>query len=908
MSRLPTPAEAGRWWPDAPADASLRARLAGADAALADAFWSGARASALVHARAWVIEQAVLAAWQPVGAVAPALALVATGGFGRGELHPRSDVDLLVLVPDVPAGEVAAAIEAFFARLWDQGLSVGHAVRTPAECRAAALGDISIATNLMEARLIAGDAEPFEAMRAATAAPAVWPVDKYVDAKLAEQAARHARYHDTAYNLEPNVKEGPGGLRDLQVVLWLAQRESGARTFEDLRDLGVLAPSEYDALIGARETLWRVRFGLHLVARRAEERLLFEHQRELASRFGYVDEHAQNRAVEQFMQGFYRAAMTVDRLDERLVQRIAERLLPPNERLPLVLDDTFCIVAWHLDLRRPEKLEQEPATALRAFRYLLERPNLKGLRSTLLAKLDEALPAIENRLRDDADAHAEFLAILRHPGPVDDVLKQMSRYGVLGRYLPAFGQVAGRMQYDLFHVYTVDQHTLTVIEFMRKFARTEPVAGFSLAQQTHQRLRKPELLLLAGLFHDIAKGRGGDHSELGEAEARAFCAKLGLSATDADLVAWLVRQHLVMSVTAQKSDISDPAVVHRFATLVAERERLDYLYVLTVADINGTSPKLWNTWKDRLLADLYQATRYALRRGLEHPVHASERVAETKAAARALLVDLGLGAAAVDALWADFPDDCFLRFSAEQVAWQTQAILGGPAGGATAGPGPAPIDANAGATSAAPAPPLVAVRSAPARGTTDVFVYSPDRDGLFATITAVLDRLQLGVVDARVMNTRSGMALDTFQVLEADGRPIAAPERLAMLRTKLEAELARDPLTLTPARRAVSRRQREFHVPTRIEFNVDAASGRTQLALVCSDRPGLLAHVAQAFRECRVRVHDARIATFGERVEDFFQLSDENDRPLTPEHEDRLSAAVLRQIDGATASLSAASS
>ena len=881
MSRLPAPADAERWWPAARAGAldaprAVREAVERADAELTAALQAGEPIERVVAVRAWVIEQAVLQLWRRVVGDPPGTALVAVGGFGRGELHPRSDVDLLVLVDARTPAPLLAAIERFFAALWDEGLAVGHAVRTAAECEEAARGDLTVMTNLLENRLLVGAHDLHRDLQAAIAPARVWPADAFAAGKRAEQQARHARYHDTAYNLEPNLKDGPGGLRDLQTVVWVARRQLGLPTLEALRDAGLLGAEEYAALSEARRTLWRIRYALHLLARRGEERLVFEHQRELARWFGLQDEHAQNLAVEQFMQGYYRAAMTVGRLNERLLQRLDElREAPAGSVAPEPVDEEFAVVGAFLDLREPDLFQRRPAAALRAFRVLLDRPDLNGLRSTLLARLDAALPGLAEALRADPEASAAFLSIIRHPGPVAEILQRMSHYGVLGAFLPAFGKVAGRMQYDLFHVYTVDQHTLFVIRNIRQYADPAAATSLPLACEVYARLRRPELLLLAGLFHDIAKGRGGDHSELGEADAREFCARIGLSGADADLVGWLVRQHLVMSVTAQKQDITDPRVVHRFAGLVADIERLDHLYLLTVADIRATSPKLWNSWKDRLLAELYRAAHYALARGLEHPVNASQRIAEARVAALVALGPAKLDVSRIEALWAEFPPDSFLRYSPDQIAWQTRAIL------------------------AAGTMPVVAVRRSPERGTTELFVYSADKDGLFATITAVIDRMQLSVLEARIVTSAAGHTLDTFQLLEEDGTPVADAARENQLVARLRDELSHEVLALKPARRAPSRRQKQFHVPLRTEFDF-APSGRTQLALVCSDRPGLLAHVAAALRECALRVHDARIATFGERVEDFFELTGQDDRALNATQLDALREALRRHIDHAS--------
>lgn len=847
MNRLPRPPDAERWWPAAAGtgiDPTTKACIESADRALVAAFAAGEPIDRLVRLRAWVIEQVALTAWDAEFPREASAALFAVGGFGRGELHPRSDVDLLIIVPSGRSDALARAVERFLGRLWDAGLQVGHAVRTVAECGEAGRGDITIATNLFEARWIAGSPDAAHDLAAELAAPDFWPVDRYVAAKVAEQSARHARFNDTAHNLEPNIKEGPGGLRDLATVLWIGGRRFGRATLEALRDGGLISESEYAQLVAARDVLWRVRFALHSGSRRAEERLLFEHQRRLADLFGHLDPDGGNAGVERFMQEVFRAAMTIDRLNERILRRFAE-LEARAETRPV--DEDFVRCGDCLGLAPGRDPALRPELLIRAFRWPLEDPSIRGFGSGLLTAIDEALPKLGDRLIREPAVREAFVALLDHPGPVDEALARMARYGVLGRLLPAFGAVSGHMQYDLFHVYTVDQHTLFVIRNLRAFAKPEAAQQFPLAHALYLRLRRPALLILAGLFHDIAKGRGGDHSELGAVEALAFASDLGLAPSEGQLIAWLVRNHLLMSLTAQKQDIGDPVVVRRFAEACGDDERLDHLYCLTVADIRATSPKLWNSWRDRLLMELHQAARDALARGLAHPAGASERVRDAKAAALALV---GEGRERVEVLWQEFPDDSFLRYTPEQIAWQTRSIL----------------------RHDDPAAPLVVVRDARERGSTEVFVYTTDRPGVFATITAVFDRLDLSVLEARVVTSRRAHTLDTFQVLGTDGSPVADPARRSQIALRLRDELSRETLGVRPARRVASRRQRQFHVPTRIEFE-PAENGRTRLALVCADRPGLLAHVAAALRESGVQVHDARIATFGERAEDYFELT-----------------------------------
>jgi [protein-PII] uridylyltransferase len=837
---------------------------------LAAAFDRNEDVDALLARRTAAVDEAVRGAWQRQFGDAAGLALIATGGYGRGELFPRSDVDLLIVADEAMQEAQRAPIEAFFAGLWDLGIAPGHAVRSIAQCIQAAREDVTVATALIEARPLAGEADAFPRLHAAVRTPDLWPPAEFYAAKRAEWNARHARYHDTAYNLEPNLKEGPGGLRDLHTLSWMAQRLYGVSRLGELLTLGALGADEYDILDTRRRVLSRLRFGLHLVAERREERLLFDYQKQLAARMGFRDEHRDNLAVEQLMQDYFRSAALVLRIGERLLQRFAEGLAPQG--VPEPIDADFVRIDGFLGLRDPELLFRRPVAILSLFRVWQQHPELKGLHSTTARALGEALSRIDDRFRAEASIKATFLALLRDPNAIP-TLERMARLGVLGRYLPAFGKVSGRMQYDLFHVYTVDQHTLTVLRNIDSFSDARSSERFALGHELWPQLRKPELLLLAGLFHDIAKGRGGDHSELGAIDARRFCLDHGLSAADTDLVAWLVRHHLAMSVTAQRQDIGDPEVVKRFATLVGELERLDYLYLLTVADIAGTSPKLWNAWKDRLMADLYTATRFALRRGLEHPVHADERIDEARIAARLRLHDLGLDDERIDAVWSEFPDESFLRYRAEQIAWQTAGI----------------------AHTREDDLPLVLARPHARPGALEIFVYSHDRDGLFATVAAQLDRLGLGIVEARVVNSRRGITLDTFQVLDA-GVDFIDPDRRAAsvsgsVRDALRSGADRRPL----ARRAVPRQLKHFRIPASFEFA--PADGRTQMTLVCSDRPGLLAQVATVLREHRLRVHDARIATFGERVEDFFLLTDEQDAPLDAAQCDTLRAALLAALE-----------
>ncbi|MGB0134393.1 [protein-PII] uridylyltransferase [Dokdonella sp.] len=850
-----------------PARLALRQYLVDYDRDLAGAFRDHADAEEIVAARTAAVERVLVYAWHSwLGETAEA-ALIAVGGFGRRELFPGSDVDLLILTAASPEPRVVRAIETFCACLWDLGIKPGMAVRDLECCETLARQDISVYTNLIESRYLAGSPDLAAKLPLFGHAAPLWSAASFLDAKQTEQAARHLRFGDTAYNLEPHLKEGPGGLRDLQMITWLGHETAGSISLPDMVDAGLLDATETEALASARSTLFRIRYALHLLANRAEDRLLFDYQREVAHMLGYRDEHADNLGVEQCMQDYYRAARRIAGTNEELLARCNEMLaVSPANAKPL--GRGFLRIDGRLDVDSSHRLHDEPQALIELYALLASEAGVRGLRAHALRQVRLAL----SNPRLDFDQPEVFVSLrnlFERGAEAVEALAAMARHGVLARLIPGFAKVTGRMQYDLFHVYTVDEHTMRVLRFIARFAGDEGARDFPLAHTLYKRIPQPALLLLAGLFHDIAKGRGGDHSVLGEEDARAFCVRLGLSPAAINRVAWLVRWHLLMSVTAQRQDITDPAVVHRFAEQVDDWERLDYLYLLTVADINGTSPKLWNTWRDRLLSDLYSATRYVLREESGELPKAEERVAETRSKAEALLEPKGIEAATVARIWVDFPEESFLRYRPEQIAWQTESI----------------------AAHDDPGQPLVRLNPLGVRGTTEVFVYSPDRDGLFATITAVLDRAHLNVVEARVISAHSDMVLDTFFVLDQAGKPLLDESRVASLEAALRQALSMAELSEQPVRRALPRTLRHFHIVPRIVFSIVAE--RTRLGLVCTDRPGLLASVAQTFRLLGVRVHDARIATFGERVEDFFRISDENDQLLDEASQASLRAALL---------------
>ena len=846
---------------------ALRQLLGDLDRAIAVAFRDGADASELARRRGDSVTRIVSHVWTACLGDVNDAALFAIGGFGRGLLFPYSDIDLLALVEQPDASRLRA-LEQCFATLWDVGMKVGHAVREPAQCRTLAAAEASVFTSLLDARRLAGDPSLDLRLRAIVDAPEMWPPRAYLLARLAERDARHARYDDTAYNLEPNLKDGPGGLRTLDSLRWLGRRLAHANDFPDMVTEGLLDPAECDTLLQSEATLRRYRFALHLEAGRPEERLLFDYQRAIAARLGFEDEHEKNLGVEQFMQGYYRAASQVERLGIQIAERFEEMLEPPSAAQ--AVGEDFIRYGARMAVRDPDLFVHRPAALVDIFIARLDERGVIGFTADTMRRIHQATAALDGRLADDPQVLASFLRLLRRGAPAVGALWRMNRHGLLAAILPAFGKVFGRMQYDLFHVYTVDEHTLRVLRNVARFADPATQAEFPLGCEVWSTLPKPEVLLLAALFHDIAKGRGGDHSVLGEEDARAFGDKVGLPEEDIERIAWLVRWHLLMSTTAQRQDITDPDVVHRFADAVGGRERLGQLYLLTIADIIGTSPRLWNAWKDRLLADLYTATRYALRRDAKPSSGAAARAQICREQALAMLVAEGKDAQAVARIWDSFPMVSFLRHRPEQIAWQTTAILQGEG-----------------------KLPLIAVNPLSVRGSTELFVYAPDRDGLFANVTAMLDRLHFSVMEARVLSSPNGRAMDTFLLLEAETQKPATPERADELHQRLQRALAQS-APIMPPRRSMSRHLKHFQMVPRIDFK--QSDGRTQMALVCSDRPGLLAAVTQVMMACEVRVHDARIATFGERVEDFFQLTDRRNAPLSETQQQRLWQALTERI------------
>ena len=837
----------------------------------------------LVIDRARLVDIALRAAWVcHAGRFAEDLALVAVGGYGRGELHPSSDIDIMVLLPKSDSADWQPDIEKFLTFLWDIGLEVGHSVRSIDDCQRESLADISVATTLFEARLLAGPESLFAGMRRALAPDRLWSSQDFFEAKCKEQTERHHRYFDTAYNLEPNVKSSPGGLRDIQTIGWVAKRHFGTDTLDELVAHGFLTREELRKLKAGQSFLWKVRFGLHVLTGRREDRLLFDYQIKLAKLFGYEDASF-TLAVEQLMQKYYRTVMDVSLLNEMLLQLFREAIIQggplASNNPPQAINPRFQIRNDYLEVTHPEVFARFPSALLELFVLLQQHPHVRGVRAETIRLIGTHVGLIDEEFRQNPRHHRLFIEILKAPVGVTHELRRMNLYGVLGRYIPAFGRVVGRMQYDLFHAYTVDAHTLFVLSNLRRLAMPKFNDEFPALSQIMQSLPRQELAYLAALFHDIAKGRGGDHSELGAVDAEAFCLEQGLGRYEARLVAWLVRNHLILSITSQKKDISDPDIIQDFAQRVGDQAHLDYLYVLTVADVRGTNPKLWNAWKARLFEEFYERTKRALRRGLETPLDQDELIRETQASARAKMP--GIPEPEITQVWARWTEAYFLRYTPEEIAWHTGLLAARAA------------DDDA---------PLVAIRQQTDRGGTAVLTYTPHRLHSFARTTAVLDQMGLNVVDARLITSANGFSLETYVVLEDNGTVIADSGRIREIERGLWRNLQQpeeSPLAVT---RRAPRQVRMFTTPTQVNFSMDSRNNRTIMELIAADRPGLLSEVGKVFKAEQLAINGAKIMTVGERAEDVFYITGADGCPLPEEACSRVEEALVRALDRRDAS------
>ena len=864
-----------------PADVlpTLKSAVDGINQGLRTLYRGGTPVEEIVLGRAALVDRVLTTLFEHFFApVQQRIALIAVGGYGRGELHPASDIDLMLLLQDEEDSLTQDVIEKFIMLLWDARLEIGHSVRTLAECLDEAANDISVATNLLEARLLAGDGDLFEQMEIQTGPDRMWDAQSFFQAKLKEQVLRNGKYNDTAYNLEPNIKEGHGGLRDIQMIGWVAKRHFGASSLYDLVDHNFLREEELKTLLDGQHLLWRIRCSLHYLTGRREDRLLFDYQHQLAIEFGFEDDTdspKSNRAIEQFMQQYYRTVMELERLNEMLLQLFREAILYRDKPGEIeVINESFQIKHGYIEVRHPDVFKNKPSTLLELFLVNEQHPEIQGVRAETIRLIRENRHLIDEKFRRSDEARRLFIHIIRQSRGVTHELRRMNRYGILAAYIPAFARIVGRMQYDLFHAYTVDQHTLFVLRNMRRLTVPEHCHEFPLASGISHHLKKPDLLYLAGLFHDIAKGRDGDHSELGAVEALKFCLDHGLNREDAEFVGWLVRHHLVMSITAQRKDISDPEVIAEFTSTVNTLEKLDYLYLLTMCDIRATNPKHWSSWKHKLLIELYNKAAQALQQGFGYQANRQDDIDHNRTYAFRSLSKEGFGTLEIGELWNNFTDEYFLRHKPDEIVWHTRLII---------------QHANKDT-------PVVKVRTDKRSGSMELLVFSKSLSHLFARIVSVLGQLNLSVADAFIMRGHSGCLLETYKITFSDDMiehiDHYANEVVPQILDKLaDKELRELSAMQTP------RAQKHFKVETDIGFTTVEDSGITRMYIETADRPGLLYIIARAFIENSISIHSAKISTAGETAIDSFDITQANTYlPLSDDMQQQLKRALLEQL------------
>ena len=835
----------------------LKETIQSGQTAIQQAFENGADTLETVNTRAAFIDQILNHSFDLYFAdCEQKIALVAVGGYGRAELHPASDIDIMLLLEEKETTQTKEKLEQYLTLLWDIKLEIGHSVRTLEECIEEATNDITVITNLMEARLLTGNQELFSQMMDSTGPEKIWPSKDFFEAKLEEQSLRHRKFGGTAYNLEPNIKENPGGLRDLQMIGWVAKRHFGTRILRELAGHNFLSQSEYEALRECQIYLWKIRIHLHYLTNKHEDRLLFDIQRELASAFGYEDGE-NNLAIEQFMQRYYRTVLELERLNELLLQLFRQEILySGNEEDAVKINRRFHVINGYIAARDENVFEDHPSSLLEIFLIMELQPEIRGVHAQTIRLIRENTHLIDEKFRASKTAHQLFIDIITQPRGVTHELRRMNRYGILAAYIPAFDKIVGRMQYDLFHAYTVDQHTLFVVRNMRRLSVADFAHEHPLASGIFHHLDKPELLYLGGLFHDIAKGRGGNHADIGAVDAYDFCLAHGISAEDSELVSWMVKKHLLMSMVAQRKDISDPEVIYNFTKEMESLEQLDYLYLLTMCDIRATNPKQWTTWKDNLLAELYHKTAAALKAGLDSPQQRSIVAEETRTSATRLLTNQGIVTEVLEDLWSQFSNDYFIYHSPDEIIWHTQVLL-----------------------DKQNTPPITRARINQ-RGEAEIFIYSEEQDRLFASIASTLEQLGLNIADAKINLTNNRYALNSFKVLEEDGSSPTDEFRISEIVDKLNFRLSDLSAEIPLSTRRQSRALKSFEVETKIRFEQLVGKDITIINIESTDRPGLLARIAQSFVDCNVNIRHAKVSTAGERAIDSFHITDKDHNPL----------------------------
>ena len=802
--------------------------------------------------------------------------LIAVGGYGREEMHPASDVDLLVLLRDEPDAKMQELLADFVTQLWDMGLEIGHSVRTLDECVIEAKNDQTVITNLIESRLISGDSNLFNDLQKETSADKIWSSEDFFKVKIEEQKLRYKRYGDTAYRVEPNLKDGPGGLRDLQMIGWIFKREFGSKSLKALsetKEINLLNPNEYQELIEARDFLWKVRFVLHQITGKKTDRLLFDYQRELTHQFGYTNDE-NNQSIESFMQRYYRNITQLERLNELLLGLLREHILDEENNTIVPINKYYNNRGGYLELAQPGLFASQPHTLLEVFHIMQTRPEIKGLAPKTLRELRQNLFLIDEDYRNNVHHKQIFINIMSEPKGITFALRRMNRYGLLATYIPAFANIVGRMQYDLFHAYTVDDHTLNVVRNIRRLSIPKGAEELPFCSKIFKTLKKPMLLYLAGLFHDIAKGRGGSHSELGAQDALEFCHKHDLTDYDAQTVSWLVEQHLTLSSIAQRKDISDPAVIKEFADTVITLPRLDMLYLLTICDIRGTNPTLLNNWKHSLLKDLYRATRKYLQGNTQETQNTRELLQQKKDSVIKQLQALGYSSKDYESFVNRFNNNYIFQYTVDELVWQFTSIIQNGLDKTT-------LD----------------IRENQRKDSSSLLVYTSDKKEIFIKIMAAIEQQRLNIVAARVASSQDGYALDTFYLLDDDGKPISEVQDKERLLSTIKKNLQEEELRYSFEHHRMPRQLKHFNAPTRVDFSQDDVHKSTVITIRTVDTAGLLTRIGQVFNQQGLSILDARISTLGEMAEDIFHVTSlAGEHILSDQKQEQIRQALIEKL------------
>ena len=825
--------------------ARYKSRLQSGQTAVGEHYLAEGDTERLLSERSALIDDVLRDLWRELR-FPDTLALAAVGGYGRGQLWPASDIDLLLLLPEPPDSALAEQLEQVVGLFWDIGLEIGHSVRTVEDCIEEAAGDLTVQTALVEARLLTGSESLFA--RFAALFRKILDPQAFFQSKRMEQEERYRRFQDSPYSLEPNCKESPGGLRDMQSILWIAQAAGYGNSWQDLERHGFVTTQEAKGLARRERFLQRLRIELHLLVGRREDRLLFDYQTALAERLGYTATPTR-RASEQLMQEYFQTAKTVTQLNTILLQNIGTAIFPQPEQTPREINARFQDAHQLLDVVSEEIFNETPSAILEAFLLLQQHSELKGMTARTMRALWRARTLIDDDFRAAPQNKANFVDIFKQQKGVLHELRRMNQFDILGRYLPNFGAIVGQMQHDLFHAYTVDQHTLKVLGNLRRFSESEFAHEYPFCSQLISDFDRPWLLYIAALFHDIAKGRGGGHSALGAVDAREFCESHGLAEDETELVAWIVLNHLLMSNVAQKQDIADPDVISSFAATVIDERHLTALYLFSVADIRATSPKVWNSWKGQLLEQLFSQTRRLLLSDGKPPP-ASGIIKERQEEAMRLLRYYAVPEAAHQRLWNQLDTVYFLRHSAEEIAWHARALH-------------YRVDS---------AQPVVKARLTPHGEGIEVMAYTLDQRYLFARLVGFFGRAGYNIMDAKIHTTRHGYALDSFMLLDVSGRDDDR-SMISYLEHELTARLTRQIPPEPPAGGRVSRQVKHFPIQPQVTILPDEKEQLCVMSVSASDRTGLLYTVAMALAAHDANLHTAKIVTLGERVEDTFLIS-----------------------------------